>query len=118
MLESNDPSTWMENITIAELCRNGGSPDPINRLYQLFIEGKGKYTLLFDSDMYKVAAVREDLFSTKQCKELAIRGEEVYLREKKEEEEVAVNFQCVIGFAIRVNKGNNMKGGFDKKLNK
>ncbi|KAL7447035.1 hypothetical protein ACHAXM_011567 [Skeletonema potamos] len=87
VLESNDPSTWMENITIAELCRNGGSPDPINRLYQLFIEGKGKYTLLFDSDMYKVAAVREDLFSTKQCKELAIRGEEVYLREKKEEEE-------------------------------
>ncbi len=34
----------------------------------------------------------------------------------KEEREVAVNFQCVIGFAIRVEKGNNMKGGFDKKL--
>jgi hypothetical protein len=29
---------------------------------------------------------------------------------------VAVNFQCVIGFAIRVDKGNNTKGGFDKKL--
>lgn len=87
VLESNDPSTWMKNITIAELCRNGGSPDPINRLYQLFIEGKGKYTLLFDSEMYKVAALREDLFSTKQCKELATRGEEVYLREKREEEE-------------------------------
>ena len=37
---------------------------------------------------------------------------------KKEEEEVAVNFQCVIGFAIRVDKGNNIKGGFDKKLTK
>jgi len=35
---------------------------------------------------------------------------------KKEEEEVAVNSQCVIGFAIRVDRGNNMKGGFDKKL--
>jgi hypothetical protein len=35
---------------------------------------------------------------------------------KKEEGEVAANFQCVIGFAIRVDKGNNMKGGFDKKL--
>jgi hypothetical protein len=35
---------------------------------------------------------------------------------KKDEEEVAVNFQCVIGFAIRVDKGNNTKGGFDKKL--
>jgi hypothetical protein len=35
---------------------------------------------------------------------------------KKEEGEVAVNFQCVIRFAIRVDKGNNTKGGFDKKL--
>ena len=35
---------------------------------------------------------------------------------KKEEEEVAVNFQCVIEFAIRVDRGNNTKGGFDKKL--
>ena len=35
---------------------------------------------------------------------------------KKEVEEVAVNCQCVIGFAIRVNRGNNTKGGFDKKL--
>jgi hypothetical protein len=35
---------------------------------------------------------------------------------KKKEEEVAVNFQCVIGFTIRVDKGNNMKGGFNKKL--
>jgi hypothetical protein len=37
---------------------------------------------------------------------------------KKEEEEVAVNFQCVIGFTISVDKGNNTKGGFDKKLSK
>ncbi len=37
---------------------------------------------------------------------------------KKEEEEVAVNFQCAIGFAIRVDKGSNTKGGFDKKLTK
>ena len=29
---------------------------------------------------------------------------------------MAVNFQYVIGFAIRVDKGNNMKGGFNKKL--
>ena len=35
---------------------------------------------------------------------------------KKEEEEVAVNSQCVKGFAIRVDRGNNTKGGFDKKL--
>jgi hypothetical protein len=34
----------------------------------------------------------------------------------KEEGDVAVNSQCVIGFAIRVDKGNNTKGGFDKKL--
>jgi len=35
---------------------------------------------------------------------------------KKEEEEVAVNSQCVIGFAIPVDRGNNAKGGLDKKL--
>ena len=86
VLESNKPSTWMKNVSKAELCRNGGSPDPINRLYQLFIEGKGKYTLLFDSEMYKVAAVRDDLFSTNQCRKLATRGEEVCRREKEEEE--------------------------------
>jgi hypothetical protein len=31
---------------------------------------------------------------------------------------VAVNSQCVIGFVIRVDRGNNTKGGFDKKLTK
>jgi len=41
-------------------------------------------------------------------------SEESY--KKKKEEEVAVNFQCVIGFAIRVDKENNTKGGFEKKL--
>ena len=37
---------------------------------------------------------------------------------KKEEEEVAVNFQCVIRFAIGVDRGNNTKGGFNKKSSK
>ena len=40
--------------------------------------------------------------------------------EKKKEEvaikEVAVCFNCVIGFAIHVNRGNNAKGGFNKKI--
>jgi hypothetical protein len=40
--------------------------------------------------------------------------------EKDKEEatvkEVAVCFKCVVGFAIRVDKGNNAKGGFDKKI--
>jgi hypothetical protein len=35
---------------------------------------------------------------------------------KKDEEEVAVYFTCIVGFAIRVDKGNNAKGGFDKKI--
>jgi hypothetical protein len=35
---------------------------------------------------------------------------------KKNEEEVAVCFKCVIGFAIRVDKGNNAKGVFNKKI--
>jgi hypothetical protein len=40
--------------------------------------------------------------------------------EKDKEEaavkEVAICFKCVVGFAIRVNKGNNAKGGFNKKI--
>jgi hypothetical protein len=29
---------------------------------------------------------------------------------------VAVCFKCVVGFVIRINKGNNAKGGFNKKI--
>jgi hypothetical protein len=36
--------------------------------------------------------------------------------EKKAEEEVAVCHKCIVGFAIRVDKGNNAKGGFDGKI--
>ena len=36
--------------------------------------------------------------------------------EKKNEEEVAVCFKCVVGFAICIDKGNNAKGSFDKKI--
>jgi hypothetical protein len=35
---------------------------------------------------------------------------------EKEEEEMAVCFMCVVGFAIRVDKGKNAKGGFNKKI--
>ena len=37
-------------------------------------------------------------------------------RKKEEVKEVQVAAQCVIGFAIRVDQGNNTKGGFDRKL--
>jgi hypothetical protein len=36
--------------------------------------------------------------------------------EEKDKEEVVVCFKCVVGFAIRVDRGNNAKGGFDKKI--
>ncbi len=36
--------------------------------------------------------------------------------EKKAEEEVALCHKCVVGFSIRVDKGNNLKGGFDRKI--
>lgn len=84
ILESDEPCSWMMGVTEAELYREGGD---INRIYQLFIEGKGKYTLLIDSEMYKEAALRKDVFSPKQCQELAVRGEEVAIQEAKEEEE-------------------------------
>ncbi len=35
---------------------------------------------------------------------------------KKNKEEAAICFRCVVGFTIRVDKGNNIKGGFDKKI--
>ncbi len=35
---------------------------------------------------------------------------------KKDKEEVAVCFKCVVDFAIQVDKGNNAKGGFNKKI--
>lgn len=65
VLESDDPVAWMKEVTEAKLYREGGD---VNRLYQLFIEGKGKYVLLVDSEMYGAAAKRDDLFSAKQCK--------------------------------------------------
>ena len=37
-------------------------------------------------------------------------------RKKEEVKEAQVAAQCIIGFAIRVDRGNNTKGGFDKKL--
>jgi hypothetical protein len=37
-------------------------------------------------------------------------------RKMEEVKEVPVAAQCVIGFAIRVDRGNNTKGGFDRKL--
>ncbi|KAL7550086.1 hypothetical protein ACHAWF_013319, partial [Thalassiosira exigua] len=86
VLESDDPLAWMKDVTEAELRREGGD---VNRLYQLFFEGKGKYVLLVDSEMYKEASAREDIFSPKQCKDLAARGEEVAIQEAKEEEEAA-----------------------------
>jgi hypothetical protein len=37
-------------------------------------------------------------------------------KKKKGEEEVAICFECIVGFTIRVDKGNNAKGGFNKKI--
>ena len=86
VLESDDPLSCMKDVTEAKLYREGGD---VNRLYQLFFEGKGKYVLMVDSEMYKEASLRDDIFSTKQCKDLAARGEEVAIQEVKEEEEAA-----------------------------
>jgi hypothetical protein len=35
---------------------------------------------------------------------------------KKDKAEVAICFKCIVGFTIRVDKGNNAKGGFNKKI--
>jgi hypothetical protein len=37
-------------------------------------------------------------------------------KEKAEEQKEIQYEKCMVGFAIRINKGNNTKGGFDKKI--
>ena len=84
VVEGDDPMAWMKNVTSAELSNEGGD---VNRLYQLFIEGKGQLALRFDSDVFKEASLREDLFSAKQRKDLAAKGGETAAMEAQEEEE-------------------------------
>jgi hypothetical protein len=84
ILESENPIEWMKELQPEDLEEEGGD---INRLYQLFIEGKGKCVLLIDSEMLQVASQRTDLFSSKQCKELLARSEAAAVQEAKEEEE-------------------------------
>ncbi len=36
--------------------------------------------------------------------------------EEKDKEEVAFCFKCVVGFVICIDRGNNAKGGFNKKI--
>jgi hypothetical protein len=54
--------------------------------------------------------------TTKERKKKATFAEPEDKAKKGEEEEVATRNRCVVGFVIRVDKGNNTKGGFDKKL--
>ena len=82
-LESEDPTYRMMECTEASLQEGGGDS---NRLYQLFIEGKGKHVLMVDSDMFLEASYRDDLFSPKQVAELADRAEAARAHEAKEEE--------------------------------
>jgi hypothetical protein len=84
VLESENPVGWMKKVQSHDLEELGGD---VNRLYQLFIEGKGKCALLIDSDMLLEASTRNDLFSAKQCKELSVRSEAAAIQEAKEEEE-------------------------------
>ncbi|KAL3822139.1 hypothetical protein ACHAXA_011917 [Cyclostephanos tholiformis] len=91
ILEADDPAAWMKDVTSEELLCEGGD---VNRLYQLFTESKRRQTpkadlLVFDSEMYEEASLREDLFSAKQRKDLSAKGNEVAALDAKEEEEVA-----------------------------
>ena len=83
VVESADPAFWMTNVTAEQLKDEGGDA---NRLYQLFIEGKGQFQLMVDSDMLRLAAIRRDLFSFKQCAELDLRQKVALIQEIEEEE--------------------------------
>ncbi len=85
VLESDESLEWMSNVTKEDLKELGGDS---NRLYQLFIEGKGKVQLMVDSDMLQYASFRNDLFSTKQCNGLADRMDETIKFERREEEKI------------------------------
>ena len=99
ILEGDDPIAWMKNVTSTELCNEGGD---VNRLYQLFIEGKGQLALMFDSEVFKEASMRQDLFSTKQRKDLAAKGDEAATAEAKEEEDaIAAEVKRIADEAIR-----------------
>jgi len=87
VLESADPASWMDNVTVEQLKNEGGDA---NRLYQLFIEGRGQFQLMVDSDMLWGASLRQDLFSSKQCFELEMRREDALIQEAQDEEEVRV----------------------------
>ena len=83
VVESADPASWMENVTLEQLKNEGGDA---NRLYQLFIEGRGQFQIMVDYDMLRGAALRHDIFSSKQCAELELRREDTLIQEEEEEE--------------------------------
>jgi hypothetical protein len=53
---------------------------------------------------------------TKGRKKKASFAEPEEAGKKEDEKEVDVCNRCVVGFSIRVDKGSNTKGGFDKKI--
>jgi len=87
ILENNsDVVRWIRNIKEKDLKKHGGDA---NRLYQLFVEGKGKaFVLQLDSDLLEAASERNDLFTVRQCKDLFLRGSAVKLCEEGDEKEI------------------------------
>jgi len=87
ILESSpDILKWICNVQENDLHEHGGDA---NRLYQLFVEGKGKaFVLELDSDLLEEASARTDLFTVRQCKDLRLRGKAVKLYEEEDGIEV------------------------------
>mmetsp|Transcript_14115 Transcript_14115/g.20871 ORF Transcript_14115/g.20871 Transcript_14115/m.20871 type:complete len:1416 (-) Transcript_14115:239-4486(-) len=85
ILESGNAPSWIESITEDELKKCGGDS---NRLFQLFVEGKGVFMLELDPEMLENAANRTDLFSTKQCDTILRRKAEIDAIAAKEEERI------------------------------
>ncbi len=54
--------------------------------------------------------------TTRRKKKAAFAPEPDKAGEEKDKEEVAICFKCVVRFAICIDRGNNAKGGFDKKI--
>ena len=75
MIDNRDLSSWIQSVQEKDVVALGGD---LNRLYQVFMEGKAANSSSFESvSSLMSASKRSDLFSDKQCKALAEKAMEM-----------------------------------------
>ena len=102
--------TWLSKVSKGGLAKLGGD---VNRLYQLLTQGKAA-SLFLDSASLRAAASRTDLFSSKQCKTLFERSDEMEA-EKQAELDLAVKEQLEKEAAEKKGQGMKLKAKKEPK---